>query len=134
METATLVILSPLLGVLVVVLTNIIFWLIKITKIEEQVKHIEERSKHTDEKVDKLAIETKEDMERLRTDTREEIGKLSIKIDTKIDTLTAAVSALVGEVSYMKGMLEGRGIIATGTRNDTPASPIVQDAPKDGKQ
>ena len=112
----------------------VVFWVVKIAKIEERVEHTDRKVDKVDGKVDKLegkvdrlAVETKKDIESLRKETREEIGKLSVKIDN----LTMVITSLVGKVSYIEGVLQGQGIMPRGRNGsfDVSSASMVQDAP-----
>ena len=130
METSILIsIIISGSGVLVAVITNIVVWVIKITKVEEKVQHVEERVQcvesrveQTDKKIDKVSQELKEEIKEVRRETKAEIKELGEKFDR-----------MAKEISFIRGAFEafiksgGHGVPQPPAPVDTTSGFVIND-------
>ena len=95
-------------GVFVAVAANIVVWIVKITKIEQDVSNLRNE-------FDQHRQETKEDVRNLNTkidtvasDLNTKIETVASDLNTKIDNLSAKIETLVSTVYFMQGILQGK--------------------------
>ena len=111
-------------GVFIAVVTNVIVWLVKITKVErdvqglrgefddhrketrEEIRSVNTKIEEVRQEAKEVRQETKEEIKEVRAEMREMNTKLNTKFDTQHKEINSKVDAIAKEVSFMRGAFE----------------------------